>query len=47
MSFYYSSYSEKFFYGQEGDQYESVPNMDQGIFKVENSDYYSYDTDAR
>jgi hypothetical protein len=39
--FYHPSYSEKFFFGFDGNNFATVENMDMGVFIVKETDKFS------
>ena len=41
QSYYHPSTSERFFYGEGGENFEKAENLDMGVFKVKESSYYS------
>lgn len=44
QSYYHRSSTERFFYGEEGDKFETVQNMDSDVFVIKPSRYYSDST---
>jgi len=43
-SFYHRSTSERFHYGEDGERFASVPNMDMGVFIVKDTRFYTDST---
>lgn len=44
QSYYHRSSTERFYYGEDGDKFDTVPNADQDVFLVKPSRYYSDST---
>ena len=44
QSYYHRSSTERFYYGEEGDKFETVQNMDSDVFIVKPSHYHSEHT---
>lgn len=44
QSYYHRSSTERFFYGEEGEKFAEIENMDQDVFIIKPSRYYSEQT---